>query len=220
MRTLHQISILLITMGVTAGSTLAQGNRGCGGQGYREAVDQVINRLALRQGQVIVDIGAGDGWWAKRMATRIGPQGIIHAGEISQDKVDRLKKNCADTPQIRPYQCPLDGSGLDENSCDLAFISKTYHHFDKAGQVDYLKHLKQVIKPNGRLVILERHAALATGRGLEHAELPGLLVQQAEKAGWMLLRCELLRGSDHFMATFVAPEAVNKRLARGKPERG
>lgn len=209
-----KISMLLAIMGLISNSALAQRERGCGGQGYREAANQVIKRLALKEGQVIVDVGAGDGWWAKRMAAKIGHQGVIHAAEISQEKVDTLKKNCADTAQIKPYVCPLDGTGLPENSCDLAFISKTYHHFDKDGQVDYLRHLKQVIKPSGRLVILERHISLATGRGVDHAALPGLIAQKAEEAGWMLLRCELLRGSDHFMATFVHPESILKKLAR------
>lgn len=211
-----RISMLLVLTGLISNPLLAQRERGCGGQGYREAADQVIKRLALKEGQVIVDVGAGDGWWAKRMADKIGTQGVIHAGEISQEKVDTLKKNCAGKPQIKPYVCPLDGTGLAEKSCDLAFISKTYHHFDKDGQEDYLRHLKQVVKPAGRLVILERHISLATGRGLEHSAMPGLLAQMAEKAGWMLLRCELLRGSDHFMATFVHPEAVIKKLARSK----
>jgi len=211
-----QISMLLVIIGLTCNPALAQRNRACAGQGYREAADQVIRRLALKEGDVIVDVGAGDGWWAKRMADKISPQGVIHAGEIAQQKVDTLKKTCANTPQIRPYLCPLDGTALPENSCDLAFISKAYHHFNKDGQVDYLRHLKQVIKPSGRLVIIERHSALATGRGLDHAAMPGLLVQQAETAGWMLLRCELLRGSDHFMATFVQPESIIKKLAMAK----
>jgi len=208
--------VLLAVIGLTSNPALAQRDRGCGGQGYREAADQVIRRLALKEGQVIVDVGAGDGWWAKRMADKIGPQGIIHAGEVTQKKVDDLKKACAETPQIKPYLCPLDGTALPENACDLAFISKTYHHFEKDGQVDYLGHLKQVIKPNGRLVIIERHSSLATGRGLDHAAMPGLLARQAEEAGWMLLRCELIRESDHFMATFVQPEAIIKKLARAK----
>jgi ubiquinone/menaquinone biosynthesis C-methylase UbiE len=209
-----QISLLVAVIGLTSMPALAQRNSGCGGQGYREAADQVIRRLALKEGQVIVDVGAGDGWWAKRMAAKVGAQGVVHAGEVNQQKVDTLKKTCADTAQIRPYVCPLDGTALPENTCDLAFISKTYHHFDKDGQVDYLRHLKQIIKPSGKLVIIERHSALATGRGLDHAAMPGVLAQKAEEAGWMLLRCELLRGSDHFMASFVQPESIIKKLAR------
>lgn len=96
----------------------------------------------------------------------------------------------------------------------LAFLSKTYHHLNKDGHVAYLKHLKEVVKPSGKLVIIERHPALASGRGAEHGWLPGLLARQAEDAGWMLLRCGLIPGSDHFMATFVQPETFTKTFAK------
>jgi len=186
----------------------------CGGYGYREAAGFVVRRLGLRRNSIVVDIGAGDGWWASKMAARLGPKGVIHAGEVEQKKVDAMKTRWADIKQIRPYLCPTDGTGLQADSCDLAFLSKTYHHLDKDGHVAYLKHLKEVVKPSGRLVIIERHPALASGRGKEHAWLPGLLGQQAEDAGWMLLRCELIPGSDHFMATFVQPEDFAKKFAK------
>jgi len=184
------------------------------GLGYREAADYVIKRLGLRRNSVVVDIGAGDGWWSSRIAEKLGPKGIIHAGEVDQKKVDAMKEKWNAVPQIKPYLCPTDGTGMEESSCDLAFISKTYHHFDKGTHVDYLRHLNKVIKPTGRVVIIERHPDLASGRGKEHAWLPGLLGHQAEQAGWMLLRCEMIPGSDHFMATFVKPEAFAEKLSR------
>jgi SAM-dependent methyltransferase len=184
------------------------------GLGYREAADYVIKRLGLRRKSVVVDIGAGDGWWSSKIAEKLGPKGIIHAGEVDQRKVDTMKEKWNTVPRIKPYLCPTDGTGLQENSCDLAFISKTYHHFEKGTHVDYLKHLKKVIKPSGRVVIIERHADLASGRGKEHAWQPGLLGRQAEQAGWMLLRCELIPGSDHFMATLVKPEVFVEKLSK------
>jgi ubiquinone/menaquinone biosynthesis C-methylase UbiE len=193
-----------------------RGQRGesVGGRGYREAVDYVIKRLGLRRNSLVVDIGAGDGWWSSKMAEKLGPKGVIHAGEVDQKKVDAMKQKWQAVCQIKPYLCPMDGTGLQENSCDVAFISKTYHHFAKGTHVDYLRHLKEVIKPSGRVVIIERHSDLATGRGKEHAWQPGLLGHQAEEAGWMLLRCELIPRSDHFMATFVQPETFTKRLVK------
>ncbi len=193
---------------------IAQPAGNCGGHGYREAADTVIKRLQLKPDYVIVDIGAGDGWWASKMAAKLSPAGTIHAAEVEQKKVDAMKSKWSDTPQIKPYLCPTDGTGMKANTCDLAFISKTFHHFDKDGQVDYLKHLKQIIKPAGKLVIIERHSALATGRGAQHGGLPGLVAKQAEEAGWMLLRCDLLPASDHFMAIFVQPETFAKRIAK------
>lgn len=191
-----------------------QGGGSMGGKGYREAADYVVKRIGLRRNSVVVDIGAGDGWWSSKIAEKLGPRGIIHAGEVDQKKVDAMKQKWETVPQIKPYLCPTDRTGLNENSCDVAFISKTYHHFGKDTHVDYLRHLKKVIKPSGRVVIIERHADLASGRGKEHAWQPGLLGQQAEQAGWMLLRCELIPGSDHFMATFVKPEAFAEKLSR------
>ena len=185
-----------------------------GGEGYREGADYVIKQLRLRRNSVVVDIGAGDGWWSSKMAEKLGPKGVIHAGEVDQKKVDAMKQKWQAVPQIKPYLCPTDGTGLDANSVDLAFISKTYHHFAEGTHVDYLRHLKKVIRPSGQVVIIERHADLADGRGKEHAWQPGLLAYQAEQAGWMLLRCEMIPGSDHFVAAFVQPEAFAEQLAK------
>ena len=189
-----------------------------GGFGYRENSSFVLKRLALKPGHVVVDIGAGDGWWAECMAEKVGEKGLIHASEVDQKKVDKMKEKFADTSQVKPYLCPTDGTDLDEDSCDLAFISKTYHHFNEGGHVDYLRHLKKVIKPNGRLCVVERHPALAEGGGKKHAWCPGLLTQQAEQAGWILLRCELVKGSDHFMAIFVQLDHLKNKIAKNKAQ--
>ena len=183
------------------------------GLGVREAAENVIEHLKLRSDSVIVDIGAGDGWWAAQMAAKLGPDGVVHAGEVDQRKVDEMKRKWADVAQIRPYLCPTDGTGLEADSCDVAFLSKTYHHLNKDSHVDYLKHLAEVIKPNGRLVIIEQHQALTRGRSGAHAWLPGLLGMQAEQAGWMFVTCEMLPKSDHYIAVFVRPEAFAEQLA-------
>jgi SAM-dependent methyltransferase len=174
-----------------------------GGYPYREKSDYVLRELDLKPGDVVADIGAGDGWWAEKMAPVVGEQGVIHAGEVAQDKVDKMKKKLADVPQVRPYLCPLDGTGLPEDSCDLVFFSKSYHHLDKDGQVDYLNGLRSVAKPTGRLVVIEHYQELATGRARDHAWSPGLLTQQAEEGGWVLARSELIKGTNHFIAVFV-----------------
>ncbi len=183
-----------------------RGRANVGGYGYRENADFVVKRMGLRKGDVVVDIGAGDGWWSSKFAEKIGPKGVVHAGEVDQKKVDAMKKKWESIPQIKPYLCPADGTGLEPNSCDVAFISKTFHHLDKDKHVEYLEHLKEVIKPSGRVVIVERHPSMATGRGAEHAWLPGHMSHEAERAGWMLIRMEFVKGSDHFMATYVQPK--------------
>jgi len=187
---------------------------GGGGYPYRNKSEYVLKELDLKVGDVVVDIGAGDGWWAEKMAKFVGSEGIIHASEVEQKKVDRMKGKFADIPQLKPYLSPTDGTALADNSCDLAFLSKTYHHLNKGGHVDYLRHLRKVVKPTGRLCVIEKHAAFASGRGKEHAWLPDLLFRQAEEAGWIPVRYELITGTYHYIAIFVQRELFTPEQGR------
>ena len=194
-----------------------------GGDGrypYRQKSDYVLKELDLKTGNVVVDIGAGDGFWARQMAKSVGAEGVIHASEVEQEKVDDMKEKLADVPQIKPYLSPFDSTALPENSCDLAFLSKTYHHLNEGGHVDYLRHLRKVVKPTGRLCVIEMNPALGSGRGTEHAWPPGLLIQQAEEAGWILVRCELMTGTYHFIAIFVQKELFPPQPSRGRRAAG
>jgi len=187
---------------------------------YREKSDYVLKELDLKPGDVVVDIGAGDGWWAEQMVKSVGTEGVIHASEVEQKKVDEMKEKFAHIPQIKPYLSPTDSTDLPENSCDLAFLSKTYHHLNKGGHVDYLLHLRKVVKPTGRVCVIERHPSLADGRGKEHAWSPGLLIQQAEKAGWILVRYELMTGTYHYITIFVQKDLFLRGPPRGRPAAG
>jgi len=179
---------------------------GTGRYPYRAKSAYVLSELDLKPGDVAVDIGAGDGWWSEQMAKAVGATGVVHAAEVGQSSVDRMKTRFREIPQIKPYLCPTDGTGLPENSCDLAFLSKTYHHLNEGGHVDYLRHLHRVIRPMGRVCIIERHPTLGAGRDRAHAWSPSLLIQQAEEAGWILARYELIAGTFHYLAIFVQQE--------------
>jgi predicted methyltransferase len=152
-----------------------------------------------------VDIGAGDGWWTERLAKCVGPKGVVYALEVEEKKVTELKKKYADTIQIKPYLAPTDRTALPENSCDLIFFSQVYHHLDPNGHVDYLKHLRHAVRPTGRLVVIEKYSKViaTSGRHGKHGTRLSQLIRQAEEAGWIPVRCELLTGTYHYMAIFV-----------------
>ena len=177
------------------------------GNALRQKSDYVLKELDLQPGDIVVDVGAGDGWWAGRFAEQVGEQGLVHASEVEQKKVDGMKDRLVDRPNIRPYLSPTDGTDLPVDSCDLAFLSKVYHHLEKDGHVDYLKHLKQVVKPTGRLCIIERYPEIRPNDSSSaHGWSLSLLVEQAERAGWIPVRCELMTGTEHYIAIFVQRE--------------
>ncbi len=169
---------------------------------YRAQSPYILKELDLRSGDVVVDIGAGDGWWAQRMAEFVGENGIVYAAEVENKMVDEMKEKFADVPHIKPYLCKADSVELEENSCDLAFLSRTYHHLDGGGRVDYLRRLRDVVKPTGRLCVIEKYATIATEQG-SHGTALSELIEEAEQAGWIPVRCELMTGTYHYLAIFV-----------------
>ncbi|HEV55998.1 MAG TPA: class I SAM-dependent methyltransferase [Phycisphaerales bacterium] len=172
---------------------------------YRERGDFVLAELDLRNGDTVLDIGAGDGYWTEKMAQAVGPEGRVYAGEVEQRQVERLQSHFGDLAQVEPYLCPMDNTGLAENTCDLVFLSQTWHHIDQDVHEGYLKHLRSVVRPTGRLCIIERYLAISQTRSTHGTQI-SRLTAEAESTGWILLRHSIIPGTDYFMAVFVQRE--------------
>jgi ubiquinone/menaquinone biosynthesis C-methylase UbiE len=171
---------------------------------YRDKADFVMRELDLKPGDAVADLGCGTGFWTKLMAAAVGPTGTVHASEVSENKVDALKKQFESLPQVKPYVCPKEETGLPENSCDVVYLSQTYHHLPD-DRLAYLKHLRTVIKPDGRLAIIEKYPVIATKANGHGTELSALMTV-TEKAGWIPLRIELMPGTYHYLAIFAQSE--------------
>ena len=182
---------------------------------FRNRSDYVLRELDLQSGDVALDIGAGDGWWTEKMAPFVGEKGLVYAAEIEDKKVDSLKKKFKNLPQVKPHLCKTDNMELPENSCDLVFLSQTFHHLDKQTRVEYLHHLRKVVKPTGRLCVIERYPEIST-QGKSHGTQLSVLATEAEKSGWICVRFELMPNTYHFLAILVQrdlfpPEPERKR---------
>ena len=118
-----------------------------------------------------------------------------------------MKNRFASLPQVKPYLCKKDSTELPEDSCDLVFLSQTYHHLDMGvkdgdGRVEYLRRLRKVVKPCGRICVIEAYPTIANSSGT-HAMPLSRLMQEAEESGWVLVRCELITGTYRYLAIFV-----------------
>ena len=76
---------------------------------YRQKTEYIFEELDLKPGDVVVDIGAGDGWWSERLAPLVGEKGTVHSAEVEQRLVDAMVEKFADTPNVKPRLCPFDG---------------------------------------------------------------------------------------------------------------
>ena len=136
---------------------------GVGGAGWlerperedEEAPSKALDALDLRPGMVVADIGAGSGYYASRIARRVGPSGRVYATDIQPGMIEILDRRIKSDgiTNITTVLGGMDDPRLPPQSIDLAIMVDVYHELQQP-QI-FLQRLKQTFKPNGRLVLLE-----------------------------------------------------------------
>ncbi|HMD36533.1 MAG TPA: class I SAM-dependent methyltransferase, partial [Vicinamibacterales bacterium] len=53
--------------------------------------DQIMDALAIADGSLVADLGAGSGWFTIRLARRVGPLGRVYAEDIQPQMIDVIK---------------------------------------------------------------------------------------------------------------------------------
>jgi ubiquinone/menaquinone biosynthesis C-methylase UbiE len=120
-----------------------------------EAPSKAIEALDLKPGMVIADIGAGSGYYASRLAKKVGPTGRVYATDIQPGMIAILERRikAEGLANVTPLLGAGDDPSLPPQSIDLAIMVDVYHELQQPQL--FLQRLKTAFKPGGRLVLLE-----------------------------------------------------------------
>ena len=117
--------------------------------------DEVVKALDLKNGEVVADIGAGSGYFSRRFARAVAPDGKVYAVDIAADILAYLKER-AEKENLRDLVTVVsrpDDPMLSANSVDLAFFCDTTHHIEN--RVNFYRALFPAIKEHGRMAIID-----------------------------------------------------------------
>lgn len=120
----------------------------------RLQVPKVIETLKLSPGQLVADIGAGSGLFARPLAKAVGEKGKVFAVDIESAMLKHIAKT-AQEQQLANLHTVLaaeDDPKLPE-PVDLIVIINTLHHI--AHQDAYLKKLRGYLRPGGRIAVID-----------------------------------------------------------------
>jgi ubiquinone/menaquinone biosynthesis C-methylase UbiE len=153
----------------------------------------VVVALALREGNTVVDLGSGAGYFALKLSPAVGKRGQVLAVDLRRLSLFFLwtRAVLGGQPNVHVIAAEEDNPRLPTGSVDAVLICNTYHEFSNPQLM--LNHVFRSLRPGGRLVVVDR-ASRATEA--EHAhEIPLAVVEgELRQKGF-----EIVSQDDHFI---------------------
>lgn len=182
------------------------------------AVRAMAARVGIGEGDVVADIGAGNGQDSWVFAEIVGPSGTIYAEEITDELVKSLRSKAGDKglSQVRAVLGQVDEPGGIEG-LDLAYMRYVYHHFSKPREM--LRGIWRALKPGGYLVVVDRElgtlrdwAPREERTNKHHWVAETTVVREAREEGFRFTGCaeDCCESSEPFVLIFQRPEALSK----------
>lgn len=128
------------------------------GREREERSDRLLRELKLEPGMVVADIGAGTGFYARRIARRVAPGGMVHAVDVQPQMVAMLRERARQEglDNLLPVQGTATDPNLEPGSIDLALMVDVYHELEFPHEM--LQAITRALRPGGRLVLVEYRA--------------------------------------------------------------
>ena len=180
----------------------------------RQKPDEVVKAMLLKPGDVIVDLGAGEGYFTRRFALAVGTEGRAIGADIDDSAVQKMKAD-ARRLQLANYEARKvspDDASLPPLSADVIFLCDTYHHIDN--RVAYFVRLKQALKPGGRLIIVDMEKAYHRSA---HSIEKSVVLDELSQAGYQLQKEFDLLLPRQFFLEFIATKPRTQSIINEIP---
>ena len=124
-------------------------------QTYDSQPDKVLQSLTIQEGETVMDLGAGGGYFSIRLSEAVGQNGQIYAVDTNNEMlsyvdhyVDLLQKS-----NVKTVRTQGGVPSVPDESCDLIFARNVFHHLDNPSL--FFLAIESKLKPTGRIAILD-----------------------------------------------------------------
>jgi predicted methyltransferase len=151
--------------------------------------EDVIRALDLKPANTVVDFGSGAGYFALKLANRVGPKGAVLAVDLRTVSLLflRVRAFLRGFHNVQTIVGAVDDPHLPAASADAVLVANTYHEL--AAPHAILTHLRQALRPGGRLVIVDRSSAKSNSTSeneSRHQVQPDDVEQELRKEGFRI----------------------------------
>jgi predicted methyltransferase len=165
-----------------------------------EKPDEVIKAMGLKPGDVVADIGCGTGYFSRRMARAVAPQGKVYAVDIQPEFLDMVKEYCEkeNVTNVIPILGDEDDPKLPKGGLDWILLVDVYHEFQQPKPM--LEKMLESLKPDGQVALIEYRLLGDTAQHIkvEHRMSVRQVLDEWQPAGFELVDLLEFLPSQHF----------------------
>jgi ubiquinone/menaquinone biosynthesis C-methylase UbiE len=117
--------------------------------------DKIMDSLDIRQGMVIGEVGAGEGYFTFKLAQRVGSSGHIYANDIVNRYLDHINAYCRQQKidNVTTILGKIDDPLFPSSQLDLVVMMRVFH--DLSQPVNLVNNIIPALKPGAPLVIID-----------------------------------------------------------------
>ncbi|AJH77974.1 class I SAM-dependent methyltransferase [Heyndrickxia coagulans] len=118
--------------------------------------DQILALLELKKGDIVADLGSGNGFFTIPIAQKT--ETTVYAVDIEPKMLDGLKAYASQegVTTIRPIVSDLTEMAIANQAVDKIFSSLVMHEISDLEKA--IQEMRRILRPNGKLLILDWEA--------------------------------------------------------------
>jgi ubiquinone/menaquinone biosynthesis C-methylase UbiE len=153
-----------------------------------EGTTLLLELLPVDKGDIVADLGCGSGYFARRLASKVGPKGEVLCVDVQPEMLEiaeRLSRE-AGVKNVKMVRAEADDPRLPESTVDLILLVDVYHELQQPAPV--LDHMRRALAPGGLVALVEYRAEGDTARHIrpEHRMSVEQVLREWEPAGFEL----------------------------------
>ena len=128
---------------------------------------RLIELSGLRAGESVCDVGCGTGTLAILAKETVGLSGAVVGVDPSPEMLARARTKATRAgAEVRFESAAAQTLPFADSSFDLALSTIMLHHLGRAARREFARELRRVVKPGGRVLVVDFAKSLSRRRGL------------------------------------------------------
>lgn len=161
--------------------------------------DKVIAMMRLKKGDHVADVGAGTGYFARRIAIAVAPGGSVTGYDTEKNMVAYMRDD-AGKRGIANYHAELvtvKDQVYPAGRFDVIFMCNVYHHVDEG--LPFLQGLGKALKKSGRIIMLDHKMDAPYGPPKKLRIAKRQAIADFKSAGFVLVKDEDILPEQYYL---------------------